>query len=91
MLKIKLRKDERIIAVVPQFASGPGWANRPLWVYIEQHTTNKLRTECIQPHDQTPEMHALFEPGAAMAEALIRSVPVVNLKSFSTDATATSA
>ena len=89
MLKIKLHKDEKIIAVVPQFASGPGWANRPLWVYIEQHATNKLRTECIQPEDQTPEMLALFSPGAAMAEALVQSVPIVTLKSFSTDATAT--
>jgi hypothetical protein len=75
MKTIQLNPDEHIIAVVPAFAAGPGWSNQPLWVYIEQSATKKLRTECIQPDEQTPEMRALFAPGAAMAAALVRSVP----------------
>ena len=84
-MQIELHKDERIIAVVPEYASGPGWANKPIWVYIEQSATKRLRTECIQPDEQTAEMHTLFAPGAAMATALVQSIPVINLKSFSTD------
>lgn len=75
MKTIQLSPDEHIIAVVPSFSAGPGWSNQPLWVYIEQSATKKLRTECFQPDEQTPEMHALFAPGAAMAAALMRSVP----------------
>lgn len=62
MKTIQLNPDEHIIAVVPAFAAGPGWSNQPLWVYIEQSATKKLRTECIQPDEQTPEMRALFAP-----------------------------
>ena len=80
-MQIELHKDERIIAVVPEYASGPGWANKPIWVYIEQSATKRLRTECIQPDEQT----TLFASGAAMATALVQSIPVINLKSFSTD------
>lgn len=76
MKTIKLNPDEHIIAVVPAFAAGPGWSNQPVWVYIEQSATKKLRTECIQPDEQTPEMRALFAPGAVMAAALVRSVRV---------------
>ena len=76
MKTIQLSPDENIIAVVPAFAAGPGWSNQPLWVYIEQSATKTLRTECIQPEEQSPEMRALFAPGAAMAAALVRCVSV---------------
>jgi hypothetical protein len=67
---IKLDEDERIIAVVPEVCCGPGWANTLIWVYIEQSSTHKLRTESIQPEEQTNEMKLLFEPAAYMAKTL---------------------
>ena len=80
---IALHRDERIIAVVPEFSRGPGWSNRPLWVYIAGNSNKTLRTECIQPEEQTAEMHTLFAPGAAMSSALIASIPTRSLKTFS--------
>lgn len=86
-MKIKLHRDERIIAVVPEYSRGPGWSNAPLWVYIAGQGVHgkSLRIECIQPADQTAEMRTLFAPGAAMASALARCIDVQQLKTFSTD------
>lgn len=81
--RLKLKRDERIIAVVPEYAHGPGWSNSPLWVYIAGNGLKTLRTVCIQPHEQTAEQRALFAPGAAMACALVRSVAVKEVPGFS--------
>ena len=55
----KLQLDERIIAVVPEIASGPGWGNRLIIVYA-MNNQNKLRTICLQPSEQTSEMLLVF-------------------------------
>jgi hypothetical protein len=73
-LELNLARGERIIAVVPERCQGPGWANAVIWVYIAT-SAGGLRTECIQPGQRTPEMQALFDPGAAMCAALIASIP----------------
>lgn len=75
MKTLKLDRYERIIAVVPERAHGPGWANQPVWVYISD-PTGKLRMECLQPDEQSAAMLALFQPGAAMAKALAEAVPI---------------
>lgn len=71
--KIKLEPGEYIIAVVPEKAAGPGWANSPTWVYIAGN--GKLRKECIQPNERTDALHALFNIGLAVCEALSEAVP----------------
>ena len=73
---INLGKYERIIAVVPQLACGPGWSNKPVWVYIEE-SDGRLRTECLQPEQQTMEMRqTLFGLEALMHQKLVAAVPV---------------
>ena len=72
---IQLQSNERIVAVVPQACSGPGWANSPVWVYIAT-SDGKLREECIQPAEQTKEMHTLYGIGNAVCATLIKAVPV---------------
>lgn len=74
MSTITLKHGEKVLAVVPEFASGPGWSNRPIWVYIGNYAGNTFRAECIQPEKQTAEMHALFSIGAAAHSALLASV-----------------
>lgn len=71
---IKLGRSERIIAVVPEYAAGPGWANQCAWVYIEHTPTKLLRTVCLQPDEQPPELMTLFRAGAAMHVALVGAV-----------------
>lgn len=70
---ITLWPHERIIAVVPEYANGPGWSNQPLWVHIECGN-GTIRRECLQPHEQTPEQHTLFQVGATVHQQLVASV-----------------
>jgi len=72
---IKLKEGERIIAVIPERCAGPGWVNAPTWVYIVDRE-KKLRMEDIQPEERTPALHALFNPGESMCNALLYAVPV---------------
>lgn len=73
--KLQLADGERIAAVVPEECSGPGWSNRVVWVHIVDNAGGH-RVECLQTMDQTPEMWALFEAGAAMHRALLAAVPL---------------
>ena len=75
-VQILVGHGERVIAVVPQRASGPGWSNAPTWVYIATND-GRLRQECIQPDERTTEMHALYAAGEAMCNALIDAVPTL--------------
>lgn len=76
---IKLQDGERIIAVIPERCSGPGWSNAPTWVYIAT-ADGRLRQECIQPGERTPELHTLFAAGEAMCNALMAAVPSRRLR-----------
>ena len=76
---IKLHHGERVVAVVPERCNGPGWSNAPVWVYISTND-GRLREECIQPNERTPEMHALFHAGEAMCMALMGAVPQRRIK-----------
>lgn len=72
---IKLARGENVIAVVPERCHGPGWSNQPVWVYIKTND-GRLREECIQPEERTPEMHTLFDAGEAICNSLLNAVPV---------------
>lgn len=72
---ITLSRNERIIAVVPECASGPGWSNHLAWVYVANYVTCEFRQVAIQVDEMTPELLALHAAGAAMCESLIRAVP----------------
>ena len=74
MKTIELQRDERIVAVVPKYCVGPGWANTPVWVYIAC-PEGKIRMEAIQPDEQSREMHLLFRPAEAMHRAMKSLVP----------------
>ncbi len=63
-----------VVAVAPEFAAGPGWANRPLWVYLWDSENNKLERECVQPEQQTPEILSLYTICAAAHEAMCKAV-----------------
>lgn len=77
---IKLARGETIIAVVPERCHGPGWSNQPVWVYIKTND-GRLREECIQPEERTPEMHTLFSAGEAICNSLLSAVPTAKARS----------
>lgn len=66
-------KTEKIITAFAEYATGPGWENRPLWVIV-RGADMQLRQECIQPEEQTAEMHALFRVSNAAHEAMRSAV-----------------
>lgn len=78
--EIKLEQGERVIAIVPERAVGPGWGNAPVWVWIGDAATGKCRQECIQPEERTEAMHALYDIGEAVHCALVRAVPCKRIK-----------
>lgn len=71
---IKLSEHERIVAMVPQRAGGPGWANAPTWVHIVDYSSGRYREECIQPDERSVALHHLYAAGEAMQAALLAAV-----------------
>lgn len=70
---MKLGKHDRVVAAFAEPASGPGWANTPLWLII-QEGDGKLRRECLQPDEQSEGMRLLYATAAAVHGALVREV-----------------
>ncbi len=63
---------ERIVVTAwAESAAGPGWANSPVYVVLRATDgTGTLTTECIQPPEQTLEMHTLYAVSAAVSGAM---------------------
>ncbi len=70
--KIKLTENERVICAYAEKASGPGWSNRPVFVVIESKCTGGIRTECIQPDQQSEEMLTIYDFAAEAHEMMLR-------------------
>jgi hypothetical protein len=85
---IELMPGERIVAVVPEHADGPGWSNTPVMVYIATND-GRLRDECIQPEEQTAQMRILYHIGEMMCRSLIAAVPQRRVGHNKTATTAT--
>ena len=59
----KIDKDEYVVTAYAAPASGPGWANAPVWVIVRGRD-GALREECIQPDDQSRAMRTLYRIAA---------------------------
>jgi len=55
-----LDKNDTIVAVVAKACHGPGWSNTPIWVFV-QNGDGRIRQECLQPEEQSPDMRLLYE------------------------------
>ena len=65
---------ETILAVVPEYCSGPGWANTPLWIYWRDPGGGEIHQECLQPEEQTGDMRGMFSTLAAAHTVMLRVV-----------------
>ena len=78
MKPLKTRKalgitpDDQIVCAYADRASGPGWANSPLWVIVRRGGI--LRQECLQPEEQTREIAWLYSVSASAHEAMTGAV-----------------
>lgn len=75
---MKLNAHDRIVAVAATPASGPGWANTPLWVVV-QDRNGKLRRECLQPDEQSDGIRVLYATAAAVHAAMVREVEALTM------------
>ena len=73
-----LPRDARIVAVWAEAASGPGWANTPVWVIVSQGGT--LTQQCLQPGEQSAIMRALYWPSAHIAGSMMAEVESMRTK-----------
>lgn len=71
---VTLEDGERIVAVVPEFCSGPGWQNFVTWLYI-QGIDGKSRFTCVQPSERSAELLAIWNIGEVVSRELISSIP----------------
>jgi len=49
-----------IICAWAEHHTGAGWSNCIIW-YIMRDENGKLTEECLQPKEQTKEMHEMFD------------------------------
>ena len=53
----------------------PAWLTDPLWVIYRETTTHpELRQYCLQPEEQSPEVHLLYRSAAAVHEELLATL-----------------
>lgn len=69
-----IKKTDHIITAFGQSASGPGWGNSPVWIIVQSRLDGSIRQECIQPEDQTVEIHHLYRVSQAAHEAMTEAV-----------------
>lgn len=62
-----------VVAVVPEYCSGPGWSNAVVWVY-QQDGNGKITRICLQPDEQPAALVALFAIGAVTHKAMITAL-----------------
>lgn len=74
---ITLKRNERVVAVVPEIITGAGYRNSPLWVYIVNAVDSTYRTECLQPEQQTDRMRVLFST-LEQAHETMKALVMVN-------------
>jgi len=57
---LKLKAREWLVTAYSEECSGPGWANMPVIVII-QDSLGRMRQEYLQPEDQTEEIRLLYK------------------------------
>ena len=70
---ILIADGEWMVTAWAEYASGPGWINRPVYVLIEGRT-GRLRVECLQPSEQSAEVQHLHRIAALVREEFMTAV-----------------
>lgn len=68
-----INKDDSIVTAWGEYASGPGWSNRPIWIII-RNRVGELRQECIQPKDQTTVLLSVFKFSALAHTEMVGAI-----------------
>lgn len=63
------RIEGRIITAWAETCTGPGWHSRIVWILV-MVGPGVYRVHAIQPEDQTPGMHTLFDISETVSRAM---------------------
>jgi hypothetical protein len=66
-------EGDTIITAFAESASGPGWANYPIWVVVRD-SFGDIREECIQMDEQTYKMLYLYDVSSAAHKSMTSAV-----------------
>jgi hypothetical protein len=82
MEKLTLSDNERIVAVVPELCSGPGWANKLTTVYIKKDPRmcegrDEFRTVYIQFDELSSDMRAIWHIGEMVSRQMVDIVRAI--------------
>ena len=69
----RLNEGDTIITAYCQPAAGPGWANAPVCLIV-QNNDGKLRKETIQPDEQSLPIHQIYGICAMAHSMLMKEV-----------------
>ncbi len=64
-------KNKKIVAVIPKYHSGPGWANRTVTIYFQEKGGGEIEFKIYQYPEIPEEIRILFEIGAVINKQLI--------------------
>jgi hypothetical protein len=62
-----------VVTAWAESCHGPGWGNVPVW-YLVRGQGGELQIRCLQPEEQTAEIHALYKVAEAAHKALTAAV-----------------
>lgn len=65
--------EYQIVTAWAESASGPGWTDQPVWVLVQERC-GKLRIECLQPDEQSRDIHTLYSVSSAAHGAMVTAV-----------------
>ncbi len=71
---MKLEKHDHIVTAYAERASGPGWANAPVWCVVRSGLDGTFRLECLQPVEFSSEIATLYNLSAAAHDAMTHAV-----------------
>jgi hypothetical protein len=71
-----MKSGGQIVTAWAESASGPGWANQPVWVLVRS-LSGDLRIECLQPEEQTPTMQTLHSISATVSGQMTKEAEKV--------------
>jgi hypothetical protein len=60
-MAFELGENDVVVTAYAQPAAGPGWANAPVWVIVQDRSNGSLRQECLQPHEQGEDVLKLYK------------------------------
>lgn len=72
--KKRIGEHDHVVTAWAESANGPGWANQPVWFLIRSALDGSFRVDCLQPREQSRDMHLLYKISEDTHRAMVSAV-----------------